>query len=104
MIRIALLAGSLVLGSSLTALANSTDVRMDEQRDVIELGRRDGSITWREGIKLRKEQAAIAQRRAELLADGRLSKKERRELNARQDEAEAHIDGELSDGWRRLWC
>lgn len=102
MTRISLLAAGLLLATSAAASAHSNEARFEEQADVIEQGRQDGTITWREGIALRKQQAAIAARRAQFLADGYLSRTERRELHALQDEAEASIVHEQNDGWRRL--
>lgn len=100
---ISVIAAALILGSSASAFAHSNQARQEEQRDVIEQGRMDGSITWREGIKLRKQQATIAQRRHQLLSDGYLSRKDRRELHKLQDKAEVAIEHEQNDGWRRLW-
>jgi hypothetical protein len=103
MSKISLLAAGLIIASTAVASAHSNEARLEEQLDVIEQGRMDGTITWREGIKLRKQQALIAQRRAQLLSDGRLSKKDRRELHAIQDDAETTIVNEQNDSWRRLW-
>ena len=100
----AALIGILVLtATSVTALAHSNSARFEEQQDWIEQGRRDGTITWREGLKLRAEQARIARNKSALESDGRLSRSDRRELYRMQDRAEAHIVRESSDRWRRPW-
>ena len=93
----------MLAATSGAALAHSNSARLSEQRDWIEEGRRDGSITWREGLKLRREQAAIARAKADLEADGRLSRSDRRYLYRLQDRAENDIAKESSDGWRRPW-
>ena len=103
MSKITLLAAGLLIASTAVASAHSNEARFEEQADVIEQGRQDGTITWREGIKLRKQQAVIAQRRAQLLEDGHLSKADRRELHALQNDAEETIIAEQNDSWRRLW-
>lgn len=103
MAKFSLLTAGILLASTVVASAHSTEARIEEQRDVIEQGRQDGSITWREGLKLRKQQAEIAQRRAQLLADGHLSRKDRRELNGMLDKSEHSIISEENDSWRRLW-
>lgn len=89
--------------SSTFALAHSTDARQAEQYRSIEQGRRDGSITWREGIKLRHEQAQIARVENHLKADGRYTRSERRAVHALQDEARRDIRREANDGWHRPW-
>ena len=103
MTKNALLAAALIAGSSIAASAHSNEARFEEQNEAIEAGRADGSITWREGIKLRREQAAIARRHDELIADGSLSRSDRRELYRMQDEAQDSITHEANDGWSRLW-
>jgi hypothetical protein len=100
---IAALAAGLLLATTAVASAHSNQARLEEQSAAIELGRRDGGITWREGIKLRKQQALIARRKSELEADGRLSRSDRRELHSLQDEAQTTIVREHNDSWRRLW-
>lgn len=100
---ISILAAALIASTSATAFAHGNEARQEEQRDVIEQGRIDGSITWREGLKLRKQQAKIAHRRHELLSDGYLSRKDRRELHKLLDKAETAIVNEQNDSWRRLW-
>lgn len=102
MSRLAILAAAAFAASSGAALAHSNDARLDEQHAWIEAGREDGSITWREGLALRKKQAEIARVKAELEADGHLSRADRRVLHKMQDEAALAIEQEASDGWRRL--
>lgn len=100
-------AGTLVLGllvaTTTTASAHSTQERLADQMYRIELGRQSGAITWREGLKLRKEQREIARLADEFAADGYVSKRERRLINKKQNDALAHIRRESTDGWRRWW-
>ena len=84
-----------------TASAHSSDARLAEQAQSIEEGRRDGSITWREGRELRKDQREIAVVKAEFEADGHLSRSEKKILFKMQDAAEGHIESEANDNWHR---
>ncbi len=102
--KIALIATGIMLASSASAFAySSTDARQSEQWNKIEQGRNDGSITWREGIKLRRQQTEIARIEAEMKADGRLSRNEKRTLHRVQDQAQHNIVREANDGWQRPW-
>ena len=78
------------------------DARELRQLGQIDEGRQNGSITWREGRKLRSEQKFIATREQQMLADGKLSKAEKRELDRLQDEAAESIKQEKTDGQRRF--
>lgn len=98
-----MIATIILTASSAAAFAGSIDVRRDSQLDQIEAGRESGSITWREGRKLRREQAEIARAEYAMKADGRLSREERRELRDMQNTAEDRIVREKHDGWRRPW-
>jgi hypothetical protein len=103
MTKTATLAAGILIAGTLTASAHSNEARMEEQRDVIEQGRIDGSITWTEGIALRKEQARIARVKSALESDGRLSRADKRVLFRLQDEAEGHIIAEQTDRRHRWW-
>ena len=96
------LATTLMAGTG-AALAHYNEARQDEQAQAIEQGRRDGSITWREGRQLRKDQREIAQVKDSLEADGRLTRDEKRVLYKMQDAAEDHIAVEATDSWHRAW-
>ena len=63
----ALIATLVLAASSGAALAHSNDVRQREQNAWIESGRNNGTITWREGKKLRREQAAIGRIEADMM-------------------------------------
>ncbi len=98
---------SLIAASAGAAAAHEiskADIDAREQRQLgrIEQGRQDGSITWTEGLKLRAEQKFIERREQQMLADGKLSKAEKRELARLQDEAARHIKDEATDSQRRL--
>lgn len=103
MIRTAPLALAALIALPAAASAHSNDARLTEQAGQIERGRQDGSITWREGLRLRQEQRDIARALEEMSADGRLTKQEQRVLHAIQNKAEQSIADEASDGWRRWW-
>lgn len=96
---------ALLIATTAGASAHSTkynvDARQDRQADAIERGRETGAITWKEGLKLKKEQREIAETEAQFRADGRLSKGERQILKNLQDEAASHIAEEKQDGWKR---
>jgi hypothetical protein len=99
----ALIAFAALAATSTLALAHSNDARQSEQRDWIQDGRNNGTITWREGIKLRREQANINRIEAQMRSDGRLSRDEKRTLHGLQDQAQNDIVRESNDGWRRPW-
>lgn len=107
MTKITLIATALLVATTAAASAHSSnnsnriDARQDRQNDAIELGRQTGAITWREGLKLRKEQREIAETEAQFKADGKLSKGERQVLKRMQDDAASHIKNEAHDGWHR---
>lgn len=99
----AVVATLVLAASSAAALAHSNDARQREQNAWIEAGRDNGTITWREGKKLRREQAAITAIEADMKADGRFTRGERRTLHRLQDQAQNGIVRETNDGWRRPW-
>ena len=100
-------AAALVLSGSVAASAHSStkpvDKRLANLAERIEDGRRDGSITWTEGRKLRHEQKKIVGLKNDFLADGHLSKRESRVLRHKQEAASFHIISEKHDRRRRLW-
>lgn len=107
MIARTLLTLALIAGAAAAASAHDTDktaIDAREQRQLgrIEQGRQDGSITWREGLKLRSEQKFIATREQQMLADGKLSKAEKRELERLQNEASGDIREAATNDHRRL--
>ena len=99
-------AAGLVLVSAASATAASSrniEARQDRQADRIEDGRRSGSITWREGMKLRAEQRRIKKVERAFENDGHLDRQERRILANMQDRASSNIRHERRDSWRRAW-
>lgn len=86
-----------------TASAHTFEERATNQAGLIEQGRQSGAITWREGLRLRKEQREIAKVKESFEADGRLSRKERRTLWKLQKSAADHISEEANDGYARAW-
>lgn len=110
MTKLPLIAAGLMLATatftSTGAFAYSADHRVDarqsDQSQRIEQGRRDGSITWLEGVKLRAEQRRIeAAEKAFKSDDGRIDRTEHRQLMAMQDAASQHIRAEAHDGQAR---
>jgi hypothetical protein len=99
--RLATLTLAALAATSTVALAHSNTARESEQARWIEDGRQDGTITWREGVKLRREQREIERIEAGMKADGRLSRDEHRTLHKLQDRSQDHIVREASDGWKR---
>lgn len=98
-----LIAFAALTASSTLAVAANVDQRQSNQINRIESGRNNGTITWREGLKLRREQALIARTEAQFKADGHLSRDEKRALNQMQNNASNHIVRETNDGWHRAW-
>jgi len=103
MLRTTTLALAALIAIPAVAGAHTFDERQSWQADKIEQGRKSGSITWREGIKLRKQQNDIARTEQALKTDGYLSKSDRAKLAKMQNEAAADIRAEKTDGWRRWW-
>ena len=97
--------GTLAIGflmlAPAAASANVIEDRRTEQAGMIERGRENGSITWLEGLKLRKEQREVARVENELSADGRLSHQDRKYLHNLQNKAEDDIASKSSNGWSR---
>ena len=100
-------AGSLVALSAVFAgpasAYDNVNQRQYRQDYRIEQGRRDGSITWMEGLKLRAEQRRIAQAEARFRSDGYLSPYERRTLSELQHQSSKHIQHERHDNQDRPW-
>ncbi len=106
MTKIGFIATAMLLASAGVASAGGSGVerRQDDQYQTIEQGRRSGDITWTEGLRLRAEQRRVsALERRFLDDDGRLDRKERRVLRARQNVAEENILDEKYDARRRPW-
>lgn len=91
MIRTTAYALAALIAFPAIAAANANDARMTEQAGLIERGRQDGSITWTEGIALRKEQRQIGRVYDDFMSDGRLTAQERRILHRLQNQAERNI-------------
>ena len=98
-----IIAAVALIAASTAASAHSNDERLSDQAQAIEQGRRDGSITWREGRALRKDQREIAAVKADFEVDGHLSRTEKKILFKMQDTAEDHIESEANDNRHRAW-
>ncbi len=77
------------------------DNRQDNQRERIENGIKDGSLTRQEAKKLIMEQKRIAALEGKLQADGELNKKDKARLEKRQDKASVRIAKDKHDGQTR---
>ncbi|HKO89296.1 MAG TPA: hypothetical protein VJU83_12370 [Burkholderiales bacterium] len=75
----------------------AVDARQRQQQNSIAAGVRSGELTKKEAEILRVEQRQIAQEEAAYKRDGRLTSRERAELQRELDEAERHIRGEKND-------
>jgi Spy/CpxP family protein refolding chaperone len=98
-------AAAILVGLVSAASANGVEDRQTYQFGRIEEGRQEGSITWREGIKLRQEQQRIKNMETYLEdRHGRLSKSNRRYLNQLQNEASENIEDKKDNGqYRPSW-
>ncbi|MEO1280206.1 MAG: hypothetical protein AAFV69_00580 [Pseudomonadota bacterium] len=95
---------SLVAGMALSqaASAHNVNAHQAELSDLIEHGRKAGSITFSEGRSLRKELRQIELVEAKLRSnDGHLDRSERRVLHRLLRSAERIIKTELYDAQRR---
>lgn len=101
--KLIIVAATAIVAGAGAASAHSNEARQAEQDQLIEEGRRDGSITWREGRQLRKDQREITQVKEALEADGRLTRAEKKVLFKLQDDAETHIEAEANDNRHRAW-
>jgi hypothetical protein len=109
MLKIATLATATLIASVVSAFADSPrsiDVTRATQERQIQDGRYQGDLTRREYRAMETEQARIADMERRALADGRLSKREAREIKSAQKVAAQHIKDERSDNqvsWYRRW-
>lgn len=107
-LMIALIAGSVLAGPA--AAKSATEIRREaiERREAdqaasIAAGRRDGGLTWWEKLRLQREQRRIDKLEAQALEDGKITKREYRDLRAAQNGASHHISSERHDQQVRGW-
>jgi len=98
--KIALIAAALA-ATTIAANAGSINYTQERQLDRIEQGRKSGSITWTEGLKLRADQRRISNKEAQFRSDGYLSRSERNELRSLQQQASKKIAAEKYDAKAR---
>lgn len=106
MTKIGFIAAGALIATTAVASAHpryDADARHARQAQAIEAGRQSGSITWREGRRLRREQREIADVKSSFREDGVLRRRERGVLYRMQNRAADHIASERRDGWRRAW-
>jgi CRISPR/Cas system-associated endoribonuclease Cas2 len=107
--RTTLLATSILLTTTGLVLADSAsrqrDIDATQAREAreIEQGRFNGNLTRSEYRALLAEQARIRDLERAALADGRISKREYREIHAAQNNAVRHIQAESNDGQVSFW-
>lgn len=103
MLKLMSLAATALIATTAMASAHDKIDRMQaRQADRIEAGRLDGSLTFTEGRKLRREQTRIARLEKQLRASGGgLSKSERRVLRQLLRAANHNIRDERHDAQRR---
>src|SRR5471030_2824703 len=105
MLKHFIVAASALATMSITANANSLDERQTFQYGRIEQGRQDGSITWREGLRLRAEQRHIARLKEELEdRHGHLGRSNARAIRSLQNDASEDIEAAAENAhYRPSW-
>jgi hypothetical protein len=94
-----LLSGALVLAASATTLARTPVVNKREHRQQtrIRQGIRSGELTFKEALRLEREQASIRRKEARAKADGVVTLGERARLHRELDQANRHIRRQKHD-------
>jgi hypothetical protein len=77
------------------------DARQSQIEQRMEQGRRSGELTRNEYVRLRNEMRLIARDEHTFRADGRLSQRERQNLDTRLDAVARAVRYEVRDGERR---
>ena len=103
MLRKGIIAAALLVTAGVPAFAQDwqTDERQYRQERRIERGIARGEITPREAARLRRENWHIEQMQRRAWADGYLSRRERRDIEAAQDHLGWAIRRESHDDQRR---
>jgi hypothetical protein len=73
------------------------------QQEAIYNGRRDGSLTWWERLRLTSEQRRIAKIEQEVAADGRITRSEYYDVKRAQNDAGRHITQDKHNEYVRGW-
>jgi uncharacterized membrane protein YebE (DUF533 family) len=93
------------LGLSIAASAQNNTPRVDRrehrQRSRIHQGVRSGQLNRREAHRLRRQQAVTRAEEAAAKADGKVTKRERRHLNRRENRTSRHIYKQKHDNQKR---
>lgn len=95
-----------VLGMSVATFAQNTntprvDRRERNQQRRIRRGVRSGELTHREARRLERQQAVTHAEEAAAKADGKVTKRERRHLNRRENRTSRHIYRQKHDNQKR---
>ena len=107
--RFALAAGLLAASTGLAAAHDTTPIERElrRQSQLIEDGRRDGSLTWQEVRQLNDEQSRIAWMLTQARTDGTVTRREFTAICDAQDVAKDSIAFEVADSdtspWRRRY-
>jgi hypothetical protein len=106
MLKVITIAAATIVAGSAAALAHDTrpiDRTQDRQAERIEQGRYSGELTRREYVRLKAEQARIAELERRAKADGIVTGSEYRAIREAQREASRHIYDETHDNQRSFW-
>lgn len=93
-----------VFGASIATFAQNTprvDRRERHQQRRIRHGVRSGELTHREARRLERQQAVTHAEEAAAKADGKVTKRERRHLNRRENRTSRHIYRQKHDAQKR---
>jgi uncharacterized membrane protein YebE (DUF533 family) len=93
-----------VLGMSVATFAQTTprvDKRERHQQKRIRQGVRSGELTRREARRMERQQAVTHAEEAAAKADGKVTKRERRHLNRRENRTSRHIYRQKHDAQKR---
>ena len=108
--RTLLAAGLLAASTGLAAAHDTTPIEreMRNQAQLIEDGRRDGSLTWQELRQLNDEQSRIAWMLTQAQYDGSVTAREVGAICDAQEVAKSNIELEVADSdtsrWRRWYA
>lgn len=97
------LAGSASAHSATEIRQQALEKREAAQEQAIINGRRDGSVTIWEKLRLAREQKRIDKLQNEVLADGKISRSEYYAVKEAQNDAGRHITSEKHDPQVRGW-
>jgi len=101
--RTIIIASTLLATMTTGALADRIDNRQAQEAARIEQGRRSGQLTVMETLKLKAEQARIADMERRAKSDGVVTHREAKAIDRAQDAASRHIYQESHDSQKAWW-